>query len=67
LFSSGFFPSQLVIFRGFFVETRVTYINLQDNPAEQASAEGQLLVNKKLSAPLLLIDGEPRFSGIILA
>ena len=48
-------------------KTRMTYINLQDNPAEQASAEGQLLVNKKLCAPLVLIDGEPRFSGIILA
>ena len=47
-------------------KTRVTYINLQENPAEQASAEGQLLVNKKLCAPLVLIDGEPRFSGIIL-
>ena len=47
-------------------KTLVTYINLQENPAEQASAEGQLLVKKKLCAPLVLIDGEPRFSGIIL-
>ena len=47
-------------------KARVTYINLQEDPAEQESAEGQLLVNKKLCAPLVLIDGEPRFSGIIL-
>jgi hypothetical protein len=53
--------------KGYPGKTRVTYINLQDNPAEPASAEGQLLVNKKLCAPLVLIDGEPRFSGIILA
>jgi disulfide oxidoreductase YuzD len=47
-------------------KARVTYINLQENPADQESAEGQLLVNKKLCAPLVLIDGEPRFSGMIL-
>jgi hypothetical protein len=47
-------------------KTRVTYSNLQENPAEQESAEGQLLVNKKLCAPLVLIDGKHRFSGIIL-
>ncbi len=52
--------------KGYPGKTRVTYINLQENPAEQESAEGQLLVNKKLCAPLVLIDGEPRFSGIIL-
>ena len=47
-------------------KTQVTYINLQENPAEQESAEGQLLVNNKLCAPLVLIDGKHRFSGIIL-
>ncbi len=47
-------------------KTRVTYINLHENPEEQESSEGQLLVNQKLCAPLVLIDGEPRFSGIIL-
>jgi len=47
-------------------KTRVTYINIHENPAEQESAEGQLLVSKKLCAPLVLIDGELRFSGIIL-
>jgi hypothetical protein len=47
-------------------KTRVTYINLQGNPAEKESAEGQLLVNKKVCAPLVLIDGEPKFSRIIL-
>jgi disulfide oxidoreductase YuzD len=47
-------------------KTRVTYINLQENPTEQESAEGQLLVTKKLCAPLVLIDGEPKFSGMIL-
>ncbi len=47
-------------------KTRVTYINLQDNLAEQESAEGQLIVNKKLCAPLVLIDGELRFSSVIL-
>jgi disulfide oxidoreductase YuzD len=47
-------------------KTRVTYINLQENPTEQESAEGQLLVNKKLCAPLVIIDGEPKFSGMIL-
>ena len=40
-------------------KTRVTYVNLQENPAEQESDEGQLLVNKKLCAPLVLIDGKP--------
>jgi disulfide oxidoreductase YuzD len=47
-------------------KTRVTYIDLQENPAEQESAEGQLLLNKKLCAPLVLIDGEPKFAGMIL-
>ena len=47
-------------------KTRVTYMDLQENPAEQESAAGQLLVNKKLCAPLVLIDGELTFSGIIL-
>ena len=46
-------------------KTRVTYINLQENPAEKESAEGRLLINKKLCAPLVLIGGELKFSGII--
>jgi len=46
--------------------TRVEYLNLQENPAEQESAEAQFLATKQFSAPLVIINSEPRYGGIIL-
>ena len=37
----------------------------QGTPAEKESEIGQLLVTKKYPAPLVVIDGEPKFAGSI--
>lgn len=46
--------------------TRVEYLNLQENPAAQASPEAQLLLSKQFCALLVIINSEPRYGGIIL-
>ena len=45
--------------------TMVEYVNLKENPAEQESEIGQLLVTKKYPGPLVVINGEPKFAGSI--
>lgn len=46
--------------------TRVEYLNLQENPAELESSEARLLVTRQFRAPLVIINSEPRYGGIIL-
>jgi hypothetical protein len=46
--------------------TRVEYVNLKENLAEQESENGRLLVTRQYPGPLVVIDGEPRFAGGIL-
>jgi hypothetical protein len=47
-------------------QTRVEYLNLQENPAEQESPDAQFLASKQFCAPLVLINSEPRYGGVIL-
>jgi hypothetical protein len=44
----------------------VEYLNLQENPAEQESPDAQFLASKQFCAPLVLINSEPRYGGVIL-
>lgn len=46
-------------------KTRVEYIDLNQVPEKKGSEAAQLLVTGKYPAPLLVIDGEPKFAGYI--
>ena len=46
-------------------KTSMQLIDLTEAPEEKASEAGQLLVKKTYPAPLVVIDGEPRFAGSI--
>ena len=43
--------------------TSVEYRNLVEHPAERNTPAGQLLANRTYPPPLVLVDGEVRFSG----
>jgi len=46
-------------------KTRVEYIDLNQMPEKKGSEAAQLLVTGRYPAPLLVIDGEPKFAGYI--
>lgn len=46
-------------------QTAVEYVDLRQNPAEEESEIGQLLVTKKYPPPLVVIDAVPKFAGSI--
>ncbi len=46
--------------------TRVEYVNLKENQAERESEAGQLLVTRQYPAPLVVINGEPKYAGSVL-
>ncbi len=45
--------------------TKLEYIDLNQSPEKKGSEVAQLLVTGKYPAPLLVIDGEPKFAGYI--
>ncbi len=45
--------------------TSTEYVDLQQVPTEKDTEAGRLLVSKQYPAPLVVIDGEPRFAGSI--
>jgi hypothetical protein len=46
-------------------QTSTEYIDLQQVPAVKETEAGKLLVSKQYPAPLVVIDGAPRFAGSI--
>jgi disulfide oxidoreductase YuzD len=46
-------------------KTSMQLIDLTEAPEEKASEAGQLLVKKTYPAPLVVIDGAPRFAGSV--
>lgn len=46
-------------------KTSTEFIDLTQSEEEKQTEQGQLLVNKKYPAPLVVIDGEARFAGSI--
>lgn len=46
-------------------KTKLEYIDLNQAPEKKGSEAAQLLVTGKYPAPLLVIDGEPKFAGYI--
>lgn len=46
-------------------QTSVELVDLQLTPEEKATEAGLLLVNGQYPAPLVIIDGQPRFAGSI--
>lgn len=45
--------------------TSMEYIDLRQVPSAKETEAGKLLVSKQYPAPLVVIDGEPRFAGSI--
>lgn len=43
----------------------VDVIDMNTNPAETSTPGGQLLAQRQYPSPLIVIDGEPRFAGLI--
>jgi hypothetical protein len=46
--------------------TRVEYIDLDESPGEKESESGRLLVAGKYPAPLVVINGQPKYAGYIV-